>query len=523
MRRAASRARVESSDLGLALRAEWTKFRTVRGWLVSVVFGAALCVGFTFVVANGNHEGGCTGPPRPGSGPNSPGSNCSVGHPFVPTGPDGQAVADSYEFAEQPLTGNSTITARIRSLSGVISTNRSGIAPSLAHTRPGLPAWAKAGLLLTPSTKQGAPYAAVIATAGHGVRFQYNYTHDHAGPPAGATRWVRLSRTGATLTAYDSTDGRRWTRIGTTRLASLPRTVHVGLFVTSPVLFKTATRGAPTQATATFDHVATSGSDAPRTWRVVGAGPQGFYPTLGSGSAHRSGATFVISGSGDIAPAVALAGGNTASGVLDFGLLVALIVLTVVATLFITVEYRRGLIRTTFTATPRRRRVLAAKAIVIGAVAFVIVTLAAAAAVPLGHHILNANGNYIFPTTALSELRVVAGSGALIAASAVTALALGTILRSSAGAVATGIVMFVLPYTLAQLVSGSAQEWLFRLTPSAGFAVLDTLPRSAQVSYPYTYANGYYPLSPFVGLGVACAYAALAVGLAAYVMRRRDA
>src|SRR2546425_8107258 len=268
MRRITSPARVESSDFGPALRAEWTKFRTVRGWLVSLVGAAALCLAFTFLVANGNHEGACTARPPPGSGPNSPGSNCSVGHPFIPVGPNGEAVADSCELAEQPLTGNATITTRIRSLSGVTSTNPSNVAPSLAPTRPGLPAWAKAGILLTPSAKQGAPYAAVMATAGHGVRFQYDYTHDHAGLPAGATRWVRLSRIADTLTAYDSPDGRRWTRIGTTRLASLPRTVHFGLFVTSPVSFRAARGGAPTQATATFDHVAVSGRGTAPTWRV---------------------------------------------------------------------------------------------------------------------------------------------------------------------------------------------------------------------------------------------------------------
>ena len=71
----------------------------------------------------------------------------------------------------------------------------------------------------------------------------------------------------------------------------------------------------------------------------------------------------------------------------------------VVATEFITVEYRRGLIRTTLTATPRRSSVLAAKALVIATVAFVVGALAAAVALPLGDHVLNANGNYIFPTS----------------------------------------------------------------------------------------------------------------------------
>src|SRR5437667_12056080 len=93
------------------LRAEWTKFRTVRGWSIGLLVAAALCMTFTFLVANGSHEGGCTGPPPAGAGPTSPASNCYTGHPFVPTGPDGKAVADSYYLLAQPLTGNATVTA----------------------------------------------------------------------------------------------------------------------------------------------------------------------------------------------------------------------------------------------------------------------------------------------------------------------------------------------------------------------------------------------------------------------------
>jgi hypothetical protein len=48
----------------------------------------------------------------------------------------------------------------------------------------------------------------------------------------------------------------------------------------------------------------------------------------------------------------------------------------VVAALFVTSEYRRGLIRTKLAASPRRGRVvLAAKAVVIGAVSAVIVAV----------------------------------------------------------------------------------------------------------------------------------------------------
>ena len=53
------------------------------------------------------------------------------------------------------------------------------------------------------------------------------------------------------------------------------------------------------------------------------------------------------------------------------GTFAGLIAVIVVATIFITAEYRRGRIRITLAASPRRGRVLAAKAIVIGSVTFV--------------------------------------------------------------------------------------------------------------------------------------------------------
>ena len=99
--------------------------------------------------------------------------------------------------------------------------------------------WAKAGLLLTSSTRLGSPYAAVMATGGHGVRMEYDYTHDAAGLPgrvtAASPRWLRLARSGDTITGYDSPDGRIWTLVGTAHLPGLPHTAQTGMFATSPI------------------------------------------------------------------------------------------------------------------------------------------------------------------------------------------------------------------------------------------------------------------------------------------------
>ncbi|HEY3506446.1 MAG TPA: ABC transporter permease subunit [Actinocatenispora sp.] len=499
-----------------ALWAEWVKFRTVRGWLVGLGIAVLMCVLFTYLVANGIHSGTCTGT----------GVTCHSGHPAVPTGPDGTAVADSYRYLSRPLTGNGTVTAQVASLTGRISTNPVNVAPSPSATRPGLAGWAKAGILLTPTTTPGSSYAAVMATGGHGTRFQYDYTHDRRGTASDAApRWVRLARDGDTITGYESADGTSWHVVGVAHLRGLPGTVRVGLFVTSPVAFRGQT-GHPTQATGSFRHVTVTGA-ANGGWRSqsIGAGRADFYPVLGTGGARVAGDEVVLTGSGDIAPAVVqgVLGTNTVASSLLVGLLVGSIVLVVLAALFVTTEYRRGLIRTTLAATPRRGRVLAAKAIVLGGVGFVIGALAAAVAVPVGDRILAGNGVYVFPAGVGTVVGIVVGCGLVTALTAVAVLALGTMLRRSAGAVTAGIVVFVLPYLIGSNLSGAAETWLFRLTPAAAFSVLGVLPRSSLVDYPYTFGNGYYPLPGWAGLLVLAAYTAAALGAARLLLHRRDA
>src|ERR1700681_1632212 len=100
---------------------------------------------------------------------------------------------------------------------------------------------------------------------------QYNYTQDTPGLPGPAgpssPRWLRLTRAGDVIIGYDSTDGAHWTEIGTARLAGLPRTVQIGLFVTSPLYFAArADVGPPSVATAGLDKVSARGALPRRSW-----------------------------------------------------------------------------------------------------------------------------------------------------------------------------------------------------------------------------------------------------------------
>ena len=432
-------------------------------------------------------------------------------------------------FVHQPLAGNGAVTVRVASLSG--SPVGGGPNGTLRATSPSVPApWAKAGIIVERDMSQGATYAAVMVTGAHGVRMQYDYTHDAPGLPGAVAvsspRWLRLTRIGDIITGYDSTDGSHWSDIGTAQLRGLPPTAQIGLFVASPAYFPSASNiGNPSMATASFGEISVRGDLPTNSWTGEAIGANAFYPVLPAASGwHRlSRNAFTITGSGDIAPRVggSIFNGDTGTSIL-VGAIPGLIVLIVVATLFVTSEYRRGLIRVTFTASPRRGRVLAAKAIVVGSVAFAAGLVGTALAEVIAHHVLITNGNYLLPVSGPTEARVVVGTALLLAVAAVLALALGTAFRRSAAAVVTAIVLLVLPFILVYTLPAGASTWLMRLTPTAAFAVQGTQPSSSLVANAYTVTNGYYPLEPWAGLAVLCGYAAIALGAATWLLRRRD-
>jgi ABC-type transport system involved in multi-copper enzyme maturation permease subunit len=446
-------------------------------------------------------------------------------------------VTDSFYFVRQPLAGNGSITVRVTSLTGLYSTHGgfgSDQNPTAGMT-PGVQPWSKAGIIIKASTTRGSAYAAMMVTGSHGVRMQWDYVHDTPGltgkVSATSPRWLRLTRSGDTVTGYDSADGAHWTWVGTATLAGLPSTAQAGLFAATPGYSVSSTSfggasstGGPALATGAFDQVSRQGSWPAGRW--TGQAIQGTMDKALPVSAQgftQAGGRLTVSGSGDIAPAT----DNTDSAKQTLaGTFAGLIAVVVIGVMFITAEYRRGLIRTTFTASPRRGRVLAAKAIVLAAVTFAAGLVAAAVTIPLGEHLLHQNGNPIYPLSMLTMTRIVAGTAALLAVAAVLGLAVGTLLRRSAGAVAAVIVGIVLPYLLAVtpgILPAGAEQWLVRVTPAAAFAVQQSIQQYPQVTADYTPGNGYFPLPPWAGFAVLCAWTALALALAVFLLRRRDA
>ncbi|ACU74733.1 hypothetical protein Caci_5875 [Catenulispora acidiphila DSM 44928] len=532
------------------VHAEWTKLRTVRGWMVGLALAAILTVALGILGPLGStmscdHEG------------NAPTHTCHVSSP--PKDATGQEINDQSTFVHRTLTGDGSITARLTTFGGKYSPDGGGPpnpADPTAGMADGLQPWSKAGILVKDGTAQGSAYAAVLATGTHGVRMQYDYTHDTAGlagpVTTAAPRWLRLTRAGDTLTGYDSADGTTWTKIGTAHLPNLPAGVEVGVFAASPdyAVVKTSFGGSstfsgPSLATGTFDQIAVTGQSAggwtlppvPGANRADGGqgggsggqgGPGGNgQDLLSTASAVPNGADgFTVTGSGDIAPAVAggVGAGKTPESSLagTFGGLIAVVV---VAALTMTSEFRRGLIRTSLAASPRRGRLLAAKAVVLGGAAFTVGLVSAAIAVPTVAAVEHSKRMYVYYASTQAEIRMVVGTAALLAVAAVFALGIATIVRRGAAAVAAVIVVIILPYLLAvaSVLPASAAQWIARVTPAAAFSVQQTITAWPQVEAAYTPTNGYYPLSPWLGLAVLCLYAAAAYAFAHRLLRRRDA
>jgi ABC-type transport system involved in multi-copper enzyme maturation permease subunit len=192
------------------------------------------------------------------------------------------------------------------------------------------------------------------------------------------------------------------------------------------------------------------------------------------------------------------------------GILLAQLAIGVLGVLLISSEYTTGMIRATLAAVPQRRTVLAAKALVFTAVTLVISEVACfiaffASQAFLTHKHLEAH---------LSDpgvLRAVIGGGLYLAVLGLLALALGTAIRHSAGAIATLLgILFVLPGIVSALPRATRDVINQYLPSNAGVQIF-----AIRID-PHT-------LQPWAGFGVFCIYAAVAIVAAAILLQRRDA
>ncbi|MFF4254936.1 ABC transporter permease [Streptomyces sp. NPDC001663] len=173
-------------------------------------------------------------------------------------------------------------------------------------------------------------------------------------------------------------------------------------------------------------------------------------------------------------------------------------------------EYTTGMIRSTLAAVPRRLPVLWSKAAVIGPIVLALSTIAALAAFQLGK--LGLDGEKI--ALSLGDdgvLRSLAGAGVYLGLVAVFGVALGVLLRSSAGAIAVLVgVLLILP-GLASLLPDSWYDTMNPYFPSNAGSAVYALHQSSDA------------LSAGAGLAVFGGWVALALVGAAVRLVRSDA
>jgi len=148
-------------------------------------------------------------------------------------GADVWGNADAFQYVSQPTSGDTQIVARVAAIQ---NTNT----------------YAKAGVMLRESTSAGAAHVILDVRPDGSIEFM---TRSSAGGAtsylAGASQpvpaWLRLSRTGSTVTASVSANGSTWTTVGSVT-TSIPASARIGLVVTSHEV--------NTLNTSTFDNVA---------------------------------------------------------------------------------------------------------------------------------------------------------------------------------------------------------------------------------------------------------------------------
>jgi ABC-2 type transport system permease protein len=194
------------------------------------------------------------------------------------------------------------------------------------------------------------------------------------------------------------------------------------------------------------------------------------------------------------------------------GLHLSQIAFGVLGVLVITGEYGTGMIRTTLAAVPRRRTLLAAKALVFAGTALVTSTASTFAAYLAFQATLPA---HTLTGTALADpgvARAVAGGGLYLTVFGLLGLGIGALLRSSAGAIATLLGVLFVPPLLLDLLPGSWKTTIGPYIPMlSGDQIYVAAHREAA------------SLAPWTGFGVFCLYAAAALLAGFALINHRDA
>jgi regulation of enolase protein 1 (concanavalin A-like superfamily) len=181
-------------------------------------------------------------------------------------------TADAFQFTQQPISGDCTVTARISNLENI-------------------DAGSKSGIMIRDGLVSSSANAALVATPDGSVAFQYRAasggaTAISASAAVGFPCWVRLTRQGGAFTAACSTDGSAWTTLGSTISISMANNVSAGLAITS--------HKDGTFSSSMIDRLALASLPA-SNWQAQDIGSTAF---AGGNAYSASAGTFSITGSG---------------------------------------------------------------------------------------------------------------------------------------------------------------------------------------------------------------------------------
>jgi ABC-2 type transport system permease protein len=217
------------------------------------------------------------------------------------------------------------------------------------------------------------------------------------------------------------------------------------------------------------------------------------------------------------------------------------LIIAVLGAMVITSEYSTGMIRTSLTAQPRRGVVYAAKAMVFTAVTLVISIITAFIAFFIGQAIYSSKGvsASLFHTvtipananvncgpsgctatfsgtdviTASTVLTAIIGTALFVTIVALIAFGVGSIVRHTAGAIAIVIALLFIVPVLEQTLPNDWRWDIMRFLPDAATRVISVTVGGTNI----------HLWSAWPQLGVTALWAAVLVGIGAYLFRKRDA
>ena len=195
--------------------------------------------------------------------------------------------------------------------------------------------------------------------------------------------------------------------------------------------------------------------------------------------------------------------------ILGSGLFLGQLAVCVLGVLVATSEYSTGMIRSTLLASPNRLRMFGAKALVFTLPVFVVGEVLSFTSYEIGKAILSSKA-----PTSLSDpyvTRAVVGEGLYLAVLGLFALAIGQIIRHTAGAITTVIALVLVLVPLAGLLPGNLGKHVSAYLPTnAGSQIMQIYPKN-QI------------LTAWQGFGVFAIWTVVLLAIGAYMLVERDA